>query len=83
MQLRGRRMLFDVGGISGYFLVRLLLEHVQVEHSTAAVGKFRYKRHQHFFGNTASVSAMPASSGMSGNCSSFTTSWLKRCCFRR
>ena len=29
------------------------------------------------------VSAMPASSGMSGNCSSFTTSWLKRCCFRR
>ncbi len=53
MQLRGRRMLFDVEDF-GYFLVRFLLKDVQVEYSTASIGKFRHERHQHFFGNTAS-----------------------------
>lgn len=52
MQLRGGRMFLDVEQFR-YFLMRLLLEHVQVEHGTTPIGKFCHKRHQHFFGKPA------------------------------
>ncbi len=53
MQLRSRRMLFNVKHL-GYLLVRFLLKDIKVENSTASIRKFGHKRHQQFFGNTAS-----------------------------
>lgn len=45
-------MLLDMEQLR-YFLVRLFLEDIQVEHGTASVGKLRHKCHQHFFRQVA------------------------------
>lgn len=53
MKLRGGRMLFDAEHPS-YLFVRLFLEHVEVEHRTATIGKLGHERQQLFFGKSAS-----------------------------
>lgn len=54
MELRGGRVFLDVKQ-AGYLLVRLFLEHIQVEDCSASVGQFGHKLHQHFLRQPAST----------------------------
>lgn len=54
MKLRGGRVFLDVKQ-AGYLLMRLFLEHIQVEDRSASVGQFGHKLHQYLFRQLAST----------------------------
>ena len=54
MKLRGGRVFLDVKQ-AGYLLMRLFLEHVQVEDRSASVGQLGHELHQHFLRKRAST----------------------------